>query len=69
MPAPRKYDVLVDGRSVYYGLLRTAELVFSACSQSVLLATPAGNPVPVVTLAVHFEHPNDFAEEGGFLSV
>lgn len=55
MPAPRKYDVLVNGQSVYTGLLRTAKSVFSAVSKAVNLTALDSSSVPVVTLAVHFE--------------
>lgn len=60
MPAPKKYDVLVDGECVYTGLLRVAEQVFEACSKAVKLSASTGPQVPVV-LAVHFE--------GGFIYV
>lgn len=55
MPAPRKYDVLVDGQSVYTGLLRTAESVFSAVSKAVKFTAADSSSVPTVTLAIHFE--------------
>lgn len=55
MPAPRKYDVLVNGQSVYTGLLRTAKFVFSAVSEAVKLTAADSSSVPTVTLAVRFE--------------
>lgn len=62
MPAPRKYDVLVDGECVYTGLLRTAEIVYSACIRTVSLSTPSGAALVPVTLALRFEHPSVFSE-------
>lgn len=55
MPAPRRYDVLVDGQSVFTGLLRTAESVFSAVSKAVLISAGDSSSAPAVVLSVHFE--------------
>lgn len=64
MPAPRKYDVLVNGQCVYTGLLRTAESVYSAVSKAVILTAGDSVPVPAVVLSFHFD-----PEGGEFLCV
>lgn len=55
MSAPRKYDVLVDGKVVYTGLFRSADFVYSACSLTVKIVCESFQieSVPVVVLAVH----------------
>lgn len=53
MANARSYRVLVDGETVYKGPIRTAELVYKAVSQTIVLTK--GDPNIPVTLAIEMK--------------
>ncbi len=53
MANAKSYRVLVDGEAVYKGSIRTAELVYKAVCQAIVLTK--GDPAIPVTLAVEMK--------------